>query len=328
MPDILPIATFSQKDVQTAAEWILEQNPHPVPKYRLFNEVLRLRNEDPELELAKHELAHSKWVRQLQNAQLPDGSWGRFHSQDTKLKSVFRTSEEAIDRAFSLGMERSHPVLEQVKKYIVDVLLGRAHIGDRQEKNEAWPLLIRCILAGRLAQIEPTNPLLDESWDCLREVTQRAFQSGHYRLADEAQAFLQVANTHVPKGFIESQHTLWILSARQLPGHLEQQLVEWVWNKVDGIRYIRAPFINPTPGSIAGWLRSMNILRRFEAWKSVCVDTLNQIWSSRGEDGFWDFGPQAGWRTDFPISDNWRQGVNRKIDYSTFLLALFSKYFN
>jgi hypothetical protein len=323
-----PVAIFSQADIHAAAERILESQPDPVPKYRLMNEVLRMGEQDLELTQTKQKLAQSKWIHQLQDAQLPDGSWGRFHSQDTKVKSIFRTSETAIDRAFSLGLDHTHPVLIHAKIYIVDVLSGRARISDREEKNEAWPLLIRYILAGRLAQIEPSNPILEEGWNYLSEITKRTFASGGYRQADEAAAFLQVTNTRVPNGFIESQHALWILSARQLPGQLERQLVDWLRKKPDGIRYIRTPFSNPTPKTIGAWLRSMNILTRFAAWKPACIDMLNQLWRLRGADGLWNSGPQTARFTDFPISEDWRHVINRKVDYSTSLLALFRKLFD
>jgi hypothetical protein len=317
---------FSLEEVQVVAERILEGHPDPVPKYRLLHEVIGLPEGDPDLIRARQELERSKWVRHLQDAQLPDGNWGRFHSQDTKVKSGYRTSEEAIDRAFSLGIDPSHPIFVRAKIYIENVLLGRAHITDRQEKSPAWPLLIRYILAGRLAQIDPTNPILNDYWECLFEIAQCTFKSGRYNFKDEAEAFVSVTNTPVPGGFLESRHALWILSARQLPDDLEQRLVEWIWNKPDGIRYLRAPLSSPTRKTIMYWLRSMNILRRFTTWKHICADRLNHLWSMRDKEGLWDFGSQTSQSADFPLSENWRQVVNRKIDYTTCLLSLFRKY--
>lgn len=317
---------FSLVDVGDIARNILSTYPAPIPAYRLLNEVLRLPTDDPELRKAREAAVLSKWIHRLEIAQLPDGSWGRFHSQDTRVKTAFRTTEEAIDRAFSLGLDPSHPVLAQAKTYIENVLNGQAHVTDREEKSESWPLLINFILAGRLAQIEPANPLLDDAWDCLVEITRQAFISGKYQLADEAQAFLQRANTHVPKGFLESKHALLILSARTLPGSIERQLVEWIWHKPDGIRYLRAPLYAPQPRMIAYWLRSMNILTRFPSWREVSVSTLNRLWDQRDNQGLWDFGSQIAWCTDFPLSESWRQSMNRRVDYSTCILVLLRRY--
>lgn len=87
-------------------------------------------------------------MHQLEDSQLPDGSWGRFYSQDTKKKTMFRTTEEAIDRVFALGLEPGEGVLTSVSQYIQDVLHGDAQITDWTEKSESWPLLVKFILAG------------------------------------------------------------------------------------------------------------------------------------------------------------------------------------
>ncbi len=326
---------FSPDDISCLAREILATQPDPVPAYRLLNEVLRLPSDDPEHAKARMAVGQSRWVRQLEAAQLADGSWGRFHSQDTQVKSIFRTSEEAIDRAFSLGLDPGHPVLSRATAYIEQVLAGQAHITDLKEKNEAWPLLIRFILAGRLAallgrwpQIDPQHPLIYDSWESLLEVAKRAFASGHYRLADEVKAFLAITGIHVPKGFLESQHALWIISARPLPGQLERDLVDWVWNKPDGIRYVRVPLANPRPRTIAYWLKSMNILARFASWRQVSAIALNNLWQQRDAQGLWDFGSQAAQSRDFPLSENWRQRMKRKVDYSTCVLVVLRRWFD
>jgi hypothetical protein len=319
---------FSREDLERAAAAILETRPDPVPQYRLLNEVLRLSPGEHELRRAKTAAEDGKWVKQLSEAQLPDGSWGRFHSQDSQLKSTFRTSEEAIDRAYALGLEPGHPVLCRARDYLENVLAGKAHITDREEKNEAWPLIIKLILLGRLAQIEPTHPMVAESWKYLAEVARRAFASGHYCLADEAQAHLELSGRRVPNGFLESQHALWTLASRPLPPKLEQDLVQWIWNKPDGIRYVRVALTNPQPRTAAYWLKSLNILSRFSSWRQVCADILNKLWGWRDARGYWDFGSQIARSADFPLSDNWRKQVKRKVDYSTCVLVVLRRWFD
>jgi hypothetical protein len=326
---------FSLEEVCNTAGMLLETRPDPVPAYRLLKEVLRLPSGDPELMKARQAAEQSRWIRQLVAAQLPDGSWGRFHSQDTKVKTAFRTSEEAIDRAFSLGLGADHVVLRRAQAYIEKVLTGQAHITDWEEKSEAWPLLIHFILAGRLAalqgrwpQIEPAHPLWEDGWDCLAKVARRAFGSGQYRLGDEVKGFLDLTGLHVPKGFLESQYALWILSTRPLPGKLDQDLVEWIWNKPDGIRYVRVPLAEPQHRTIAYWFRSINILTRFACWQQVSTSTLNRLWEQRNVHGLWDFGGQIARCTDFPLSENWRQSIKRKVDYSTSMLVVLRRWFD
>ena len=330
-----PAVPFSLAQLQLAAGNLLQVNPDPVPAYRLLREVLRLPGEDKELRRAKKAAEQSKWVKQLEGAQHADGSWGRFHSQDTRVKAAFRTSEEAIDRAFSLGLDGSHPVLIRAAHYIENVLNSRAVVTDRVEKSEAWPLLLRFILAGRLAalqcrwpQIASPNPVLAGAWECLVAVARQTFKSGKYNLADEAEAFVKVTKLHVPQGFIESQHALWILSSQPLPLDIDRQLVAWVWTKPDGIRYLRASLSDLQPRQIAYWLRSMNILTRFASWRQVSGELFTRLWDQRDELGLWDFGRQTAWCVDFPLSENWRGSLKRKLDYTTCVLALLRRYFD
>ena len=225
----------------------------------------------------------------------------------------------------------------------MQVLSGRAQVTDRVEKNPAWPLLIKFILAGRLAallgrwpapqpagwpQIEPGNPILDDHWAYLAKVARQAFHSGQYQLEDEALAYLQLSNLYLPQGFLESKHALWLLSSRPLPIDLEQRLVEWLWKKPDGIRYLRAPLSDLKPRLIAYWLRSMDILTLFPAWRQICGELLDRLWAQRDKEGYWDFGQQIARCSDFPLSENWRGNIKRKVDYSTCILVLLRRYFD
>ena len=319
---------FTLDDIHRSARDILGANPDWVVRQRLIREVLRESSDNPTLAQAKNAALSSKWVQLLEEAQLPDGSWGRFHSQDTIKKTAFRTTEEAIERAFALGLEPGDAVLQRVRQYILEVMHGDAQIADRNEKNEAWPLLVQFIFAGRLAQLDPPNKLLDSFWSYWAEVANQAFASGNYRLEDEASAHLHLSGRHIPQGFLESQHALWILSTKSLLSQLEQTIVDWIWNKPDGIRYLRAPLSNPRPRLIGYWLRSMNILSKFSCWRENCVPVMNRMWEQRDDHGLWDFGSLIARSVDFPISESWRQVTNRKMDYSTCMLVLMRRYFD
>lgn len=328
MANLPDSVTFTLAELDVGARSLMATNLEPILIHRLLREVLRLPPNDPELTQAKEAAQKSRWVRQLEESQLADGSWGRFHTQDTYKKTTFRTTEEAIDRAFAIGLEPDDKILRRASGYIQEVLHGDRQITDRTEKSEAWPLLVNFILTGRLAQIDPSNKVLDTSWTYLAEVSRQAFSCGGYWLRDEEEAYLHLSNIHVPGGFLESQHALWILSSRKLPYQLERALVSWIWQKPDGIRYLRVPLQNPPAHHIGYWLRSMNLLFRFVSWREIAVDTLNNLWDQRDKDGMWDFGSAIAWSIDFPFSDNWRQSTKRKQDYSTCILALLRKYFD
>jgi len=321
-------ASFDLEDILQAARELLAAHPGIVVRWRLLRQVLRLHPEDPGLVEAKRALKSDSWVQQLERSQLADGSWGRFHTQDTKLKTVFRTTEQAIDRAFALGLEPTESPLTGVRQYILNVLRGTARLTDRDEKHPAWPLGIKFILAGRLAQIDPAHPMIDPYWGYLVEVASQAFTSGSYRKEDEEAAYVRLSGIRWPRGFLASQHSLHILSSRELPAQLEENIIRWIWHKPDGIGYLGTPLYELHSRLIGPWLRSMNILSRFPLWRQTSTDCMNRVWEQRAADGFWDFGSHIAPTVDFPLSANWRRKDNRRLDYSTCILALLRRYFD
>lgn len=321
------VPAFTLADLQQSVETLMQADPDAIVVYRLWQEVLRLPGDDPALQIFRQLALRGEWVRELEQAQLPDGSWGRFHSQDSRAKMDFHTSEEAIQRALALGLDINSPVLERARQYILGALAGRVSLSDPPEKNERWPLTVRLILAGRLAQIDPVHLELDAHWQYWFEVMQRAFSSGAYRLEDEAAAYPLLSGIEVPQGFLESQYALWILSSRPLPPALDQALVHWIWNKPDGIRYVRVSLPNPTPRQIGLWFRSMSILTRFASWRKEAIETLNQLWEQRNEHGLWDLGNEVGKYVEFPLSRTWRRPGSRQADHSTWILSLLRKCF-
>ena len=84
-------AVLTLKQVENAAEVVLAKDPEPVVKARLLREVLVRPADDSEYLKAKADARESKWVRQLEEAQCDDGSWGRFHTENTKARSTFPT---------------------------------------------------------------------------------------------------------------------------------------------------------------------------------------------------------------------------------------------
>ncbi len=73
-------ANFTLADILQATRNLLATNPEPILALRLLQEVLWVPSGDPELAWLKNAALQGKWVRQLKESQLPDGSWGRFHT--------------------------------------------------------------------------------------------------------------------------------------------------------------------------------------------------------------------------------------------------------
>ena len=312
--------------VRNIAEKILRLEPNEVVRVRLLRDVLHLAPSSPELREAVLKLSGHAWVRQLEQEQHPDGSWGRFHSMDSSKTALFRTSETAIRRALSLGLEKDHPILARASRYMRWVLEGKAKWSDRVEKSEGWPICVEASTAATLAEVDPAHPTCRPAWDYWVEVAGLSFPAGKY----DPEAERQAHKDHNGRGtrYLGSRYVLTLLGRRsdELPAAIETRLLDWVWDNPEGIGYLGVALCHPDRFHIFNWLESLEILSWFPSWRAHMKDAVAWLWERRNADGLWDFGARVSKCSYFPLSDDWRKNGNRSIDHSTRILSLLSKY--
>jgi hypothetical protein len=310
-----------------AAE-ILGSNPDPVVRMRLEREVLHL----PGLRGAADPtaLAANPWVQQLASEQHPDGSWGRFHSQDTRLRQKIVTTEVGVTRGLALGLDAHHPCLQKALAYLAGLLCGAIEFPDPPERNDRWPTGARLFTAATLALLEPAHPLLDEPWALWAQIAERTFASGEYDAEAEIRAHRQLTGATVQDSYLtlHNKYCLAILSARPtgLPAGLADTLLRWLWQHPQGIRYLGMPLSQPpgvaSPTAIDRWLSGHELLARFPGWRALAKDAIDWLWAQQRADGLWDFGARQKSYWAWPLSASWRNPQQRAFDHSTRLLAL------
>ncbi|MEA3336611.1 MAG: hypothetical protein U9R25_11920 [Chloroflexota bacterium] len=311
---------------------LLGQNPGPVVRYRLLRDVLQRPAHDPELARAKAALDESHGVRELAAEQWPDGSWGAFHSQASRRKQKIITTEMGVERALALGLDASHPILQKAANYIIQIMKGEFEFPDRQEKNDRWQMGKRLFLASTLSLIHSDHPLLEEDRTSWLEIARRTFQSGAYREEDEIRAHIALTGATVKDSYLvlNGKYQLNLLGFRAgaLPPPLEQILLQWLWERPDGIGYLNIPLKPPPPqqpGPLDRWLASLEMLARlFPAAPEIVGEAFTWLWEKQNEQGYWDFGPRPASITYLPLYDSWRKRQNRTFDWTTRVLALLS----
>ena len=330
---------FTQNDLKTTAERLLDMQPDPVPRFRLLRDVLRYDPADAACQEAERDLLQSKWVSLLADSQWDDGTWGRFHTQDSSKKQPFPTTESAIAIALELGLDQHSSIIQKVMPTILDYVGGKAIWPDPPEKHDnpqAWYVWVRHFSAAILALVDPHHAQLDEFWGLWAEALQAAFQSGAYDRQREIVALnaLMQCRMKNPVPF-HKRYPLLILSAthNRLPGDLERRMLDFVMHYPEGIYYVYGKDISVLPSILSRdfgpWFFAHQLLSRFRLWKELSVDALNWIWEQRTPEGFWDFGSKIGRKpyTGFPLSESWRRSKNRTIDCTTTALALLSRCF-
>ncbi|MBN2004217.1 MAG: hypothetical protein JXA21_12750 [Anaerolineae bacterium] len=332
---------FTQNNLKTMAEKILEMRPDPIPRFRLVRDVLRLDPGDAVYRDAESAAKESKWVALLRDAQLADGTWGRFHTQDSRLKQPFPTTEVAIAIALDSGLDKHTLLLQKTIGTIVEYVDGETVWPDTPEKHEnplAWYVWGRHFSAAVLALIDRQHPRLDEFWNLWAEAMRAAFHSGSYDRQKEIEVLNLLLECRMknPVPF-HKKYPLLILSAtnNRLPEALERQLLDFVVNSPEGIYYVYAKTIHaPVPPILSKdfwhWFQAHKLLSRFPLWRTMSEDAVNGIWAQRTGDGLWDLGGKIARKpfTSFPLSEAWRRPENRLIDSSVEILTLLSKCFD
>ena len=315
----------------TIAERLLASKPDPCPRYRLLRDILGFPENDPQCKEARKAMLDSKHVHALVDAQLPDGTWGRFHSQDSNVKLPFRTTEFAIRRTLALGMTKNDPVLKRACTYMEKFLLGKITWSDWAEKHDGWLPNTRYITAATLSEVDPENPLLNPIVELWVEILRHTFASGNYDPISEWEAHRELSGIHA-KGknlHLGMMYPLLLLNLASLPDTLENFLVQWLWNREKGMYYVTPQKLSEFPAinssRFPSWLDGLMILSRFPRAKPLISPALDWIWKQSNCDGLWDYHPRSGATPFFPLSENWHCPDSRVMDSSVNVLLLLSR---
>ena len=317
---------FSKSQIESLGQAILEFQPNAIVRLRILRDVLHQSPGSADLENALSQVMLHPWVKELAKEQHPDGSWGRFHSMDSSVKSRFPTTETAVRRALALGLDKRTPILSRANEYMHSILDGKAAWSDRVEKSEGWPIGVEVITAATLAQVDPEHPATLPAWEYWTEIANRSFPHGSYDPSAEWNAHKALRGHGLR--YLGSRYVLTVLGAHSasLPASLDRQIVDWVWNNPAGIGYLGADLQHPEPFHIFQWLESLEIMSCFQNWGAIAGRVYSWLWNQRSQNGLWDFGTKVSKSAYFPLSDDWRRGRNRFLDHSTRVLACLSAY--
>ncbi len=329
---------FGQAEIGRLAQQLLDLNPDLSPRLILLRDVLRCPPDDPARMETERQLLASRRVQELSAAQQPDGTWGRFHTQDTAVKGSFPTSEFAIQRALALGLDRHSPILKKAAGFIQAHLQGHTTWSDPPEKHDhplIFPHNIRSVSAAMLALIDNDHPALEPLWRYWAAVVEGAFAGGSYNREAELACHQRLAG--IPSRRYTPCHVLYplvILSAtrQRLPPELEHRLLEFVMHKADGVYYVYerslAEFPRLEQRGFESWFHAQELVSRFACWKEWAPAALNWLWQQRDAQGLWDIPSASGRSFAFPLSESWRRAANRRIDWSVNILRLARRYFD
>ncbi len=320
---MIPLAEY-----ESFGRTILAKTDQSIPRFLILRDVLNLPKEETTLQSARAVLKSCSWVQELERTQHSNGSWGRFHSRDSSLKQRFPTTELALYRARALGLDKFDPLNQKTIYWMEMILQGQTDWSDPDEKHEGWTINKRFITAATLALVDPSNPLIHPLAERWVEVVKRTFQKGAYDPIAERQAHREINGIHTRGKYLKlaALYPLVLLSVPsvKLDNELESSFLNWVCQKADGIYYVYGrSMLHPpelTNAHFQNWLDGVSLLSRFKFGRLLCSPAINWLWAQREDDGLWDFGPSARRQLAFPLSESWRNLIDRKIDSSISVL--------
>jgi hypothetical protein len=270
----------------------------------------------------------------LRDEQRADGGWRRLHSRDTASPQLVPTTEWAVERALALGLDTHHPILAAACEYLAGIVDGRTVLADPAEGNDRWATGVRLFAAATLARIDPRHASVDRVWDLWHEIARRAFAGGAYDADAEAEAHRTLTGATVRGTYLvlANRYTLLLLGSRsdRIDAELRRAIALWVGSRADGVGYYGLPLGSPpgepTPGALERFLQSHEIFAPFGAGASATGPLVEWLGEHRRHDGLWDLGTRAAWSAQLPLSESWRRGGARAVDWSVRVLGLVARW--
>ncbi len=295
---------MTRDKLRSLAKDVLRLSPEPIPEHILKTEILSERNSLS----TRQRIYDTDFVKDLIRHQWEDGSWGRFYSQDTKRKDRFKTSQIAIMKAKAWGLGKNDAVIKRAIRCMEEVLEGKTEIHDPKEKNPTWPVGVETWTAATLAIVDPENTLLNRTWEKCFHLVNSAFKTGKFNMDGLLSGYVDLGINFVRKRYdgklrygyllIANVNAIRTLATRAsyISENLSEILVNWIWNKHDGIEYTSGSRLSDYSnhskyGEIETRIRVIGDLLKFRIERKLFSGFVSWI-ESRECGGLWDFGPR------------------------------------
>lgn len=140
-------------DFKVIKQYLEEHIMDPLPHYIYLREIESRDEHDEALISLYDKIRESKWYKQLEEEMYEDGSFGRFHSMDSKdkRKRAFKTTEEAVRRMKDLGLTDHDILVQKVCKIMRKYATGEANWSDRHEKHYGFEIALNSMVGANMA---------------------------------------------------------------------------------------------------------------------------------------------------------------------------------
>lgn len=316
-------------NINEIANRVLSTSNSCVVKYKILTEILNYDENSEEVRTLREQLNESKWVKDIVNEQKENGSWGRFHSQDSREKQKYKTTESAVKHLSYLGMKRGDEPIDKVCDYMESLLSNKIPWPDAWEGNRWFQAGVDLFITSKLSIFGCDENLYNSIAEKWITILSEAFSNGVYdsHKADEKAKEIIGVDIHDSYIGLNSINSIILFSnnRHKIPEDLQRKYLYWLHTYPKNVFYLvtlpaKHPMYITNSNEISDWIILMNYLSKFDGFYEEFSDEINWLISVCCHDGFWDFGKAL---TKLKLSDDWRRNINRKVDQTVYTLGIF-----
>ncbi len=226
-------------DFEAIKQYLDEIIIDPIPRYIYLREIEKRQESEVVCTRSFEQVRESRWYRQLEDGMLGDGSYGRFHSMDSKDKTrrVFKTTEEAIRRMKDMGLPSYDMLIKKVCNIMSKYISGEEIWSDRCENFYGFEVTLNSMVGANMALLS------NSSDDTHRYKKLCAFYLEEaYHDSDIFRMDVWNEHNHDNYDFLLKPwtiHMLWLLYNNPYISELTlRKFMTYLWNREEGIYYL------------------------------------------------------------------------------------------
>jgi len=312
------------ENINQIATYLLEHISDSIPSFILQKEILKVSPTSQDYINAYNQINQSKWYRQLVDEQWEDGSWGRFHSMDSRIanKQKFISTEAALRRLRELGLSKDDPVVAKcirlMERYIREEEAWPDYVEKHKDNGRGFIFCRPFLTAANLNLFDPENPVIKSLRDVVAETTKTAFVDGCF---NEVYWKQKVSEYLVPSiahpGIAYSPMLLQNVGCME--DTLQRHYLSYIWEKQNGIYYISNFAVSKKHSledkKFTTWLSSLELLSGFSLFPEFMKnDIFQHLMNEVNRIIIGDVTLPPAHPITGHYSDNWRDKNKRKTD--------------
>lgn len=267
---------------QQITNYLAEHITDSVPKYILIKEIYKKEPSSLEYVNTCNDMKQSKWYRELADTQWEDGSWGRFHSQDSKLPKNQRfTTEGMLGRSRELSISKDDPMIEKsillLERYVRGEETWTDRVEQHRDKGQGHMFCRPFLTAAVISMIDPENPVIKPFRYVVAETLKTAFEKGAF---DENFWNQKEREYRVP-GIVRPgtlYGSMLLQNTNCIDDILQRQWLDYIWNQSGGIYYVSsvppADKQNVEDSLFDQWFRTLELLSGFSLFPDFMKDDI------------------------------------------------------